>query len=84
MNKQFLNKGFNLASKLPESTVSLFESMYKRNNHSFVFRKIEEEDIYKIIENDLSSGKSAGHDNIHAIIIKWSAPIIVGLLIKIF
>ena len=77
-------KGFLLASKLPEPQVSLENSLNMPNSRTMSFKAILDEEIAKIIQDFLKTYKSVGHDDLHAVLIKWAAPILIPILNCIF
>ena len=85
LNGHFVNKGHILASKLPETDISILHSMQPRNlNFINAWTKTEKQEVLDIINDDISTSKSPGYDNILALLIKWSSHIIAPVLVNIF
>ena len=86
LNKYFVNKGHILASNLPDSEISILESMKppKRGQNVRAWRPTHQEEVLKIICDAISLHKSAGYDDIPAVLIKCSAKVLVPILVKIF
>ena len=84
LNEHFVNKGRILASKLPNSEISVLDSMKPRNEHSITsWDYFLVKEVLDIIKNDLCISKSSGYDNVPALLIKWSSDIIAPTLVKI-
>ena len=83
LNKHFVTKGPTLASKLPPTPNSSFKYLKKKVKSSMKFKILNENDILKII-CALQVGKSSGHDEISAKILKWCLPYIIAPLVSIF
>ena len=83
LNKHFVSKGPKLASKLPPTPNTSFKYLKKRVKSSMNFKILNENDILKII-CALQVGKSSGHDEISAKILKWCLPYIIAPLVSIF
>ena len=49
-----------------------------------IWKLVVEHEILDIIKNEISLKKSAGYDNISAVLIKWCAKAIAPVLTKIF
>ena len=86
LNEQFVNKGHILASKLPVSETPVTDSMKPPKNDQNIqkWRYILEQEILDIISNFILTHKSPGHDNIPAVLIRWSSHIIAPILVKLF
>ena len=85
LNEHFVNKAHILASKLPNSDISVLDSMKPRNENSITsWDYFLVQEILDIIKNDICINKSSGFDNVHAVLIKWSAEVIAPILVKIF
>ena len=85
LNEHFVNKGHILASKLPDSEISVLDSMKPRNETSITsWDYFLVQEILDIIKSDISINKSPGDDKVPAVLIKWSLHIIAPILAKIF
>ena len=84
MNKQFVDMGANLASKLNSTNANYHDYLQSPNpNHErFVLRTISESNVGKLIE-ELDEGKGVGVDNNPPKLVKWGAPLLVPILTKL-
>ena len=86
LNEQFVNKGHILASELPVSETPVTDSMKSPKNGQTIkkWRHVVEKEILDIISKFILVHKSSGHDNIPAVLIKWSCKIIAPILVRLF
>ena len=69
LNEHFVNKGHILASKLPNSEMSVLDSMkprYEKVITSWDYILVQE--VLNIIKNDIYINKSSGYDNVPAVL----------------
>ena len=83
LNKHFVKKGLNLASKLPPSQSSIYKTLGARNFSSMTFDEITVSELVNIVK-EFENKRSTGEDGIPAILIKWSINIIAPILTKLF
>ena len=83
LNKHFVEKGQNLASKLPKPKTTIYKTLGARNPCSMTFKVITETEVVNIVI-DFDNKKSTGVDGIPSILIKWSIHIIAPILTKLF
>ena len=85
LNEHFVNKGRILASELPNSEISVLDSMKPRNENSITsWDYFLVQEVLDIIKKDICINKSSGCDNVPAVLIKWAADIIAPILVRIF
>ena len=83
LNKHFVTKGPNLASKLPVSDKSILYTMGSRNPVSMDFEDANVNEMVGIV-NEFVKKNSTGHDNIPTIVLKWIIDLIAPILVEIF
>ena len=83
LNKHFVEKGPNLASKLPNANSSIFKTMGARNPFSMTLDNTNDLEVVNI-GKDFDINKSTGVDKIPAILIKWAIHVIAHILAKFF
>ena len=83
MNHHFVEKGYNLASKLPYSNRNILQSMGPRNPNKMVFKRITSSEVVNTGE-DLNDKMTTGSDDIPSILIKWAIYILAPILADIF
>ena len=85
LNEHFVNKGHILASKLPNSDISITQSMRPRSaNEITEWENTNVNEILDIIKKFICTSKSPGVDNVPAVLIKCSSHIIAPVLVRIF
>ena len=86
LNKYFVSKGHILASELPTSNTSALNYMKPPRDGQYIWawRPTQLEEVLKIIHAAILMHKSAGNDNVPAVLIKCSAEIIAPILVIIF
>ena len=82
LNKHFVEKGPNLASKLPNLNKDILQYMGPRNPTDMLFDIILESQVVHII--DANKKVSTGSDNIPAILLQWASHLIAKLLANIY
>ena len=83
MNHHFVQKGPDLASKLPYSNRDILQSMGPRNPHKMNFKRASITEVVEI-GNALNDKMTTGSDNIPSILIKWAIYILAPILVEIF
>lgn len=82
LNKHFVEKGPNLAKKLPNLNKDVLQYMGPRNATDMSFETILESQVLTII--DANKKVSTGSDNIPVILLQWASHLIAKLLANIF
>ena len=80
LNKHFVEKGPNLASKLPRTESSIYKTLGQRNPYSMVFNDSTIPEVVGIVDK-FDINKMFGIDNIPAILIKWAIHIIAPFFV---
>ena len=83
LNKHFVQKGPNLASKLPNVETSIYKTMGQRNPCSMILNDTSDSEVVSI-GSKFDINKSTGVHNIPAVLIKWAIYIIAPILAKFF
>ena len=83
LNKHFVQKGPNLAAKLPNVETSIYKTMGQRNPCSMILNDTSDSEVVNT-GNKFDINKSTGVHNIPAVLIKWAIYINAPILAKFF